>query len=384
MKTKPSIPLVNLQKQYQEMATQIDDAVRDVCRRGDFVLGHAVQLFEESFAEYIGVRHCVGVGSGTDALHLILRALGIGRGDEVILPANTFIATAQAVSYAGATPVLVDCDQRTALIDVTKMEEAITPRTKALLPVHLYGQSADMDTINAVASRHNLSVIEDAAQAHGGSYKGRKCGSLGVAAGFSFYPAKNLGAYGDGGAVTTNDDALAEEIRLLRNWGSTVKYVHRRLGYNSRLDTIQAAVLNVKLPHLDRWNARRNELAEMYRKALSERSENVRLLHVAESTTAHPYHLFVVRLIARDRDRILCELQQDGIGAAVHYPIPIHLQEAYSGMGKPLGSFPVTEQLAREILSLPLCPYLEDSEAEAVLESLQGLMAASHIAAKGA
>lgn len=384
MLTKTSIPLINLQRQYQDLGTQIDDAVRQVCTRGDFILGHAVQVFEESFAQYIGVRNCVGVASGTDALHLILRALGIGRGDEVILPANTFIATAQAVSYSGATPVLVDCDERTALIDVTKMEAAITARTKALLPVHLYGQPADMDTIFAVASRHDLPVIEDAAQAHGGSYKGRKCGSLGIAAGFSFYPGKNLGAYGDGGAVVTNDDALAGEIRLLRNWGSTVKYVHRRLGYNSRLDTMQAAVLNVKLPHLDGWNARRNELAEMYRKALSEMSENVRLLHVAESTTTHPYHLFVVRLIANDRDCILRELQQHGIGAGVHYPIPIHLQEAYSGMGKPVDSFPVTEQLAREILSLPLCPYLEDNEAEAVVESLHELMAPPHIAAKEA
>jgi dTDP-4-amino-4,6-dideoxygalactose transaminase len=384
MITKGSIPLVNLQRQYQDLGTQIDEAVREVCARGDFILGRAVQIFEESFAQYIGVRNCVGVASGTDALHLILRALGIGREDEVILPANTFIATAQAISYAGATPVLVDCDERTALIDVTKMEAAITARTKALLPVHLYGQPADMDTIFSLASRHNLFVIEDAAQAHGGSYKGRKCGSFGIAAGFSFYPGKNLGAYGDGGAVVTNDDALAGEIRLLRNWGSTVKYVHRRLGYNSRLDTIQASVLNVKLPHLNSWNARRNELAEMYRKGLSELSENVRLLHVAESTTMHPYHLFVVRLISHDRDRILYELQQDGIGAGVHYPIPIHLQEAYLGMGRPLGSFPVTEQLAREILSLPLCPYLEDSEAELVVESLHERMAASPIAMEGA
>ena len=299
-------------------------------------------------------------------------------------PLTPLLPPREADSYAGATPVLVDCDERTALIDVAKMEAAITSRTKALLPVHLYGQPADMDRIVAIASRHNLLVIEDAAQAHGGSYKGRKCGSLGIAAGFSFYPGKNLGAYGDGGAVVTDDDALAEEIRLLRNWGSTVKYVHRRLGYNSRLDTMQAAVLNVKLPHLDGWNARRNELAEMYRKALGEMSEHMRLLHVAESTTTHPYHLFVVRLIAHDRDRILRELQQDGIGAGVHYPIPIHLQEAYSGMGMSMGSFPVTEQLASEILSLPLCPYLEDSEAEAVVDALHELMVARDIAAKGA
>jgi len=374
------IPLVNLQRQYQELDARIDSSIREVCARGDFILGQAVTAFEESFAEYIGVRNCVGVASGTDALHLILRALGIGNGDEVILPANTFIATAQAVSYAGATPVLVDCDERTALIDPTKIESAITVRTKALLPVHLYGQPADMERISVIASRHNLFVIEDAAQAHGGAYKGRKCGSLGIASGFSFYPGKNLGAYGDGGAVVTNDDGLAQEIRLLRNWGSTVKYVHRRLGYNSRLDTLQAAVLNVKLPHLDEWNFRRNELAKIYRQVLSGMPENVGLLQVAESTTMHPYHLFVVRLLAHDRDLVLRELQQSGIGAGVHYPIPIHLQEAYAGIGKAVGSFPVTELFSREILSLPLCPYLLDSEAEAVLEVLHDATASVQIA----
>jgi dTDP-4-amino-4,6-dideoxygalactose transaminase len=237
-----------------------------------------------------------------------------------------------------------------------------------------------MERISVIASRHKLFVIEDAAQAHGGAYKGRKCGSFGIAAGFSFYPGKNLGAYGDGGAVVTNDDALAQEIRLLRNWGSTVKYVHRRLGYNSRLDTMQAAVLNVKLPRLDGWNFRRSELAKIYRQELSEMPETVGLLHVAESTTTHPYHLFVVRLLAHDRDRVLSELQQRGVGAGVHYPIPIHLQEAYAGIDKPVGSFPVTEQLAREILSLPLCPYLLDSEAAAVLEALHEATASVQIA----
>lgn len=381
MTTRRSIPLVNLQRQYHDLGTQIDEALRQVCLRGDFILGRAVQVFEEEFARYIGTRHCIGVASGTDALHLILRALGIGRGDEVILPANTFIATAQAVSYAGATPVLVDCDERTALIDVGKMEAAITPRTKALLPVHLYGQPADMDAILAVASRRKRFVIEDAAQAHGGCYKGRKCGSMGIAAGFSFYPGKNLGAYGDGGAVVTNDDALAKEIRLLRNWGSTVKYVHSRLGYNSRLDTMQAAVLNVKLPHLDRWNARRYELAELYRRALSEIYGDLQLLEVAESTSSHPHHLFVVRLREHDRDHILRELQARGIGAGVHYPIPIHLQEAYRGLGKSQGSFPATERLSREILSLPLCPYLQDEEAEVVVDTLREVLAGSSVAA---
>lgn len=380
MINRHSIPLVNLHRQYHELGSDIDNSIREVCERGDFILGQAVTTFEELFADYIGVRNCVGVASGTDALHLILRALGIGNGDEVILPANTFIATAQAVSYAGASPVLVDCDERTALIDATKIESAITARTKALLPVHLYGQPADMERISAIASRHNLFVIEDAAQAHGSRYQGRKCGSFGIAAGFSFYPGKNLGAYGDGGAVVTNDDALAQEIRLLRNWGSTVKYVHRRLGYNSRLDTLQAAVLNVKLPHLDGWNLRRNELAKIYRQALSGMSENVGLLHEAESTTTHSYHLFVVRLLAHDREGVLRELQQCGIGAGVHYPIPIHLQEAYARIDKPNGSFPVTEKLSHEILSLPLCPYLLNNEAEAVLEALRNATASVQMA----
>jgi dTDP-4-amino-4,6-dideoxygalactose transaminase len=241
-----------------------------------------------------------------------------------------------------------------------------------------------MERIAAIASLHHLFVIEDAAQAHGGAYKGRKCGSFGIAAGFSFYPGKNLGAYGDGGAVVTNDDALAQEIRLFRNWGSTVKYVHRRLGFNSRLDTLQAAVLNVKLPHLDGWNFRRNELAKIYRQGLSGMPENVGLLHVAKSTTTHPYHLFVVRLLAHDRDQVLRELQQCGIGAGVHYPIPIHLQEAYSGIGQPGGGLPITEQMAREIISLPLCPYLRDNEAEAVLEALHDVTSSIQTARKEA
>jgi hypothetical protein len=259
-----AIPLVDVRAQHAALAPEIEAALSEVCHRGDFILGRAVDEFEAAFAAYLGVRHVVGVASGTDALHLAMRALGIGPGDEVLVPANTFIATCQAVSYAGATPVLVDCEESTAVLDVALAAGAVTARTRAVIPVHLYGQPADMDGVRALASAHRLSVIEDAAQAHGACWRGRRCGALGTVAAFSFYPAKNLGAYGDGGALATDDAALAEEARLLRNWGSTTKYVHRRLGYNSRLDSLQAAVLGVKLRYLDDWNTERNRLVARY------------------------------------------------------------------------------------------------------------------------
>lgn len=365
-----AIPLVNLARQYDSLSGDLQRAFREVCERGDFVLGRAVAEFEAQFAEYVGARHCVGVASGTDALHLILRALGIGLGDEVILPANTFIATAQAVWCAGATPVLVDCDEATATIDTAAAIRAVTPRTRAFLPVHLYGQPADLDPLLAVARDRGLHVVEDAAQAHGAAYRGRPCGSIGVAAGFSFYPGKNLGAYGDGGAITTNDDALAAEIRLLRNWGSTVKYVHRRMGFNSRLDTVQAAVLNVKLRHLDRWNARRAELVERYRAALGQRGD-IRFIERAPWTTRHAHHLLVIRVAASQRDAVLQALHAAGVGAGIHYPIAIHQQDAFKELKYPaVPSFPVTERLAEEILSLPLCPELRDDEVSFVVDQL--------------
>jgi len=371
-----NIPLVNLQRQYQHLAPEIDAAMKGVCERGDFILGRAVQDFEIAFASYTGARHCIGVASGTDALHLILRALAIGPGDEVILPANTFIATAQAVWCCGATPILVDCDLATATIDPAAVAAAITPRTKAIMPVHLYGQPADMDSLLALGQARGIPVIEDAAQAHGAAYRGRPCGSMGAAAGFSFYPGKNLGAYGDGGAITTNDDGLAGEIRLLRNWGSPVKYVHTRMGFNSRLDTVQAAVLNVKLPHLDAWNARRHELAQRYRAALAG-CTTLGIVAQAAWTSIHAYHLFVVRALAGGRDAILKELQAKGIGAGIHYPIAIHQQEAFKGLGPANASFPNTERLASEIFSLPLCPDLRDDEAQTVIDVLLTTMAGS-------
>lgn len=374
-----NIPLVNLTRQYQRLAPEIDEAMTRVCARGDFILGRAVEELETAFAEYTGARHCIGVASGTDALHLTLRALGVGPGDEVILPANTFIATAQAVWCCGATPVLVDCEERTATIDTSAVALAITDRTKAIMPVHLYGQPADMDPLLALARARRLHVIEDAAQAHGAAYRGRPCGSIGVAAGFSFYPGKNLGAYGDGGAITTNDDGLAQEIRLLRNWGSKVKYVHTRMGFNSRLDTLQAAVLQVKLPHLDAWNDRRNELAARYRAALAG-CASLAIIEQAPWTTKHAYHLFVIRALNGGRDEILRALHAKGIGAGIHYPIAIHQQEAFEPLLEAGASFPVTERLASQILSLPLCPDLRDDEARTVVDAVMTTIESAPVA----
>jgi dTDP-4-amino-4,6-dideoxygalactose transaminase len=369
-----TIPLVNLTRQYDRLALQIDRAIKDVCSRGDFVLGRAVTEFEGAFAAYVGARHAIGVASGTDALHLILRALGIGQGDEVILPANTFIATAQAVWCTGATPVLVDCDERTATIDVAAVRAALTPRTRAIMPVHLFGQPADMDPLAAVAVGRGIHLIEDAAQAHGAEYLGRKCGTLGIAAGFSFYPGKNLGAYGDGGAITTNDDGLAAEIRLLRNWGSPTKYIHTRMGFNSRLDTVQAAVLAVKLPHLDAWNDRRNELALWYRQALAPLADRLLPIERASWTTRHAYHLFVVRALDGQRDRIVAGLQARGVGAGIHYPVAIHQQECFQPLLSGVPRLPTAERLASEIFSLPLCPELLSAEAEAIVETLRSVL----------
>jgi len=370
------IPLVNLARQYERLAPELDRAIHETCVRADFILGQAVATFETAFAAYLGVRHCIGVASGADALHLILRGLGIGAGDEVILPANTFIATAQAVWYAGATPVLVDCDERTATIDVASVSAAVTNRTRAIMPVHLYGQPADVDPLLALASERGLHVVEDAAQAHGAAYRGKKCGTLGVAAGFSFYPGKNLGAYGDGGAVTTNNDGLAAEIRSLRNLGSTVRYVHRRMGFNSRLDTIQGAVLNVKLPHLDAWNDRRTQVADRYRAALAGHSARLRVIDQANWTSRHAHHLFVVRSLDGRRDGIVRELQARGIGAAIHYPIAIHQQEAFQSLLTGPTRFPVAERLASEVFSLPLCPDMTDGEVQTVLDTLHSVLQA--------
>ncbi len=360
------IPFVDLQSQYQALKPEIDDAVLAVMKRGDFVLGGAVAEFERAFADYCGVRHVIGVDSGYSALELIVRAYGIGPGDEVITVANTFIATTLAISNAGATPVLVDIDPETYNIDPTKIEAAITPRTRAIMPVHLYGQPVDMDPILAIARRRGLYVFEDAAQAAGARYKGRMIGGLAYAAGFSFYPGKNLGAYGDGGAVATNSDEIAEKVRLLRNIGQKVKYYHEVKGFNHRLDTMQAAVLKVKLPHLDDWNASRRRAAATY-------SDLLRDLPMVTPLTPpyaeHIFHLYVVRV--HNREALMEHLKSKGIASGLHYPIPIHVQPAYTELGYKAGDFPITEAYAETILSLPMYPELDDDKVAYVVDAIR-------------
>jgi dTDP-4-amino-4,6-dideoxygalactose transaminase len=359
------IPFLDLKAPYAELRKELDEAWHRVMESGWYILGGEGEAFEEEFAAYCGVRHCIGVGNGLDALHLILRAMDIGAGDEVIVPSNTYIATWLAVNCAGATPVPVEPDERTCNIDPSRIEEAITPRTRAILPVHLYGQPADMEAINALAARHGLEVIEDAAQAHGARYRGKRAGSLGRAAGFSFYPGKNLGAIGDGGAVTTDDDAVAERIRLLRNYGSRVKYRNDVKGINSRLDELQAALLRVKLVRLDEWNDRRRRIAQRYLSGL--RGTGLRLPDSPEWVEP-VWHLFVVRHAGRDDlTRLLGEA---GIGTLIHYPIPPHLQEAYRRSGLRAGALPICERMAREVLSLPMGPHLSMGDVDRVVAKL--------------
>jgi len=347
---------------YVELKSELDQAYNRVMTSGWYILGDEVELFEEEFANYCGVNYCVGVANGLEALQLILEGFNIGPGDEVIVPANTYIATWLAVSYAGATPVPVEPDERTYNIDPARIETAITGRTKAIMPVHLYGQPTDMDPILEIAQRHGLWVFEDAAQAHGARYKGRRTGSLGDAAGFSFSPGKNLGAFGDAGAVTTNNDELAETIRALRNYGSHIKYVNRYKGFNSRLDELHAALLRVKLQHLDEWNARRSRVANVYSQALAE--TELILPYVLE--WAEPiWHLYVVR--SPERDAFQKQLADAGIGTLIHYPIPPHLQDAYKDLGYSQGAYPVTERMAQEVLSLPMGPHLNYADVEKII-----------------
>lgn len=361
------IPFLDLQATSVQVADKVSDRWKTIVDQSDFVLGREVDRFEREFAEYCGCSDAVGVASGLDALKLILRAMDIGAGDEVITAANSFIATALAISSVGATPVLVDMDDSDFLIDVQALEDAITPRTKAIIPVHLYGQAADMDPILALARRHGLRVIEDACQAHGALYKGRKCGSLGDAAAFSFYPGKNLGAFGDGGAATTNDAALAERIRTLRNYGSPQRYHHDELGENSRLDTVQAAVLSVKLQRLEGWNSARRRIAARYADGLKE-VDGLRL-PATNAYAQHVHHLFVVRTARRDE--LMAHLQGRGVGCIIHYPIPIHLQKAYASGGWKQGDFLVAESAANEILSLPIFPTMTDEQVDFVVEAIK-------------
>jgi len=361
------IPLVDLKAQYATIKKEIDAAITRVLESCSFVGGNELERFEERFAAFCEAKHSIGVGNGTDALFLALRALGIGPGDEVIVPAFTFIATAEAVSATGARPVFADVDEETATLDPEALKAAITARTAAIIPVHLYGRAAAMEPILEIAQQHGLAVIEDAAQAHGARYQGRRVGSFGVAACFSFYPGKNLGCYGDGGAVVTNDEALARKVRMLRDHGRVQKYVHEMEGYNSRLDNIQAAVLNVKLDHLEEWNRKREKIAGKYRDLLTDLPE-VELLAPAQPFE-HVYHLFVIRI--KSRDDLKQKMVEKGVGVGIHYPLPLHLQPAYRKQGYGEGDFPISERLAREVLSLPIYPELTDDQQRHVVEVLE-------------
>lgn len=361
-----SVAFLDLKALHAALHGELGEAFGRVLASGWFVLGPELEAFEAEFASYCGVRHCIGVGNGLDALHLILKACGIGPGDEVIVPANTFIATWLAVSHCGARPVPVEPLPDTYNIDPQRIETAITPHTRAIMPVHLYGQPADMDPILAIAGKYGLKVIEDAAQAHGARYKGRRTGGLGHAAGFSFYPGKNLGALGDGGAITTNDDELAKRIRCLRNYGSEMKYRHELPGFNSRLDELQAAFLRVKLRHLDDWNARRREIASAYLVGLSGTGLDLPRVPSWADTV---WHLFVVR--SRARQTLQASLATLGIQTLIHYPAPPHLQAAYRHLGLGEGSLPIAETMSREILSLPMDPFLTDADREKVIAAIK-------------
>jgi dTDP-4-amino-4,6-dideoxygalactose transaminase len=360
------IPLVDLKAQYASIKPDIDAAVQRVLDETDFIGGSAVTEFEKSFAAYCGTRSAVGLANGTDALQLSLLALGVGRNDEVITAVNTFIATSEAISATGARPVFIDNDPQTYTIDVKKIEEKITPRTKAIIPIHLYGQPAAMDAINEIAARHNLVVIEDAAQAHGASFKGKTVGTLGRLACFSFYPGKNLGAYGDAGAIATNDEALANKVRMLANHGRLKKYEHEIEGYNSRLDTLQAAVLSVKLRHVRSWTEERQQNASTYSQLLARAADIV--TPVVHPDATHVFHLYVVRV--QHREQVQQALKEAGIATGIHYPIPLHLQPAYKYLGLPMGSYPVAERFASEILSLPMYPELTADQIAFICDTL--------------
>lgn len=360
------IPFLDLKAPHVELREEIDAAIARVVDSGWYILGPEVDAFEAEYAAYCQAGHCVGLANGLDALHLALRAMDVGPGDEVIVPSNTYIATWLAVSQCGATPVPVEPDPRTYNIDPALVEAAITPRTKVILPVHLYGQPADMDPILAIARKHGLRVLEDGAQAHGARYKGRRIGAHGDVVAWSFYPGKNLGALGDGGAITTDDAELADRIRVLRNYGSRVKYVNEVQGYNSRLDPLQAAVLRVKLAHLDAWNARRASVAAAYLQGLE--GHGLVLPHVPE--WAEPaWHLFVVR--HPQRDDFQQRLTEAGVGTLIHYPIPPHRQTAYAEAGFAAGAFPIASGMADEVLSLPMGPHLAMEDVARVVDAIR-------------
>lgn len=366
------IPFLDMKAPYEELRTVIDQAIGRVLTSGWYILGDEVNAFEAEYAEYCGTSHCIGVANGLDALHLALLAMDVGPGDEVIVPSNTYIATWLAVSQCGATPVPVEPDEATYNLDPARLRAAITSRTKVILPVHLYGQAADMDPILAVAREHGLRVLEDGAQAHGARYKGKRLGGHGDAVAWSFYPGKNLGAMGDGGAVTTNDAAIADRIRVLRNYGSRVKYVNEVQGHNSRLDPIQAAVLRAKLPVLDEWNARRSRIAQRYRKAL----EGTSMILPETPSWADPvWHVFVIR--HPRRDALQRYMRDNGVDTLIHYPIPPHRQQAYAGTSWPDDAWPLATRLAEEVLSLPIGPHLRPDELDTIVSA--AVEASAHV-----
>lgn len=356
----------DLQREYAELQPELDAAVQRVLRSGWFILGQELAGFEPAFAAYLDVQRCAGCASGTEAIALALMAADVGPGDEVITVAHTAVPTISAISMVGAQPVFVDIRPDTCLMDVSVVEAAVTPRTRAILPVHLYGQCVDMDPLLALANRHVIPVIEDCAQAHGATYRGRKAGSMGLMAAFSFYPSKNLGCYGDGGAVVTTDPAPGEKLKMLRNYGQRQRYHHEIIGINSRLDEMQAAILSVKLPHLAAWNRRRRQIAGLYTAGLARLPVQA---PIEAPGCEHVYHLYVIQ--APERDRLQAFLAERGIQTLIHYPVPAHLQPAYAHLGYTVGSLPVTERVADAILSLPMYPQLSDAEASGVVDAIR-------------
>lgn len=351
------VPFVDLKMQYRSIAKEVDQAIKRACRKCDFILGEEVFLFEEEFAHYCNTKFAVGVDSGTSALELSLRVCGIGKGDEVITVPNSFIATASAITFTGAKPVFVDIDSKTYNMDFSKVKAAISKKTKAIIPVHLYGHPVNMDPIINIARKRGIVVIEDASQAHGALYKGKPVGSFGNVGCFSFYPSKNLGAYGDGGILVTNNRDFCERAKMLRNYGQKEKYHHLFMAYNRRLDTLQAAILRIKLRKLNQWNEMRRKNAQMYNQLLP-RSHVIQPYQ--DKDVLHVYHLYVISV--KNRDKLRDFLQKQGISTNIHYPIPIHLQKAYKSLGLSEGNFPITEKFCKEILSLPMFPELRKSQ----------------------
>lgn len=368
-----NVPFIDFGPQYEAIKDRIDVGLKSVFEKGNFILGEEEKTFEADFARYCGCKYAVGVNSGTDALYLAMGTLDIGVGDEVIIPTFTFIATALCISYTGATPVFVDIEEETYNIDPAKLEAVITQKTKAIIPVHLYGQVANMDEIKAIAAKHGIAVVEDACQAHGATYKGAKAGGIGDIGCFSFYPTKSLGAFGDGGIVVTNGRDVHEKIMMLRDYGRKGRYEHKVKGFNSRLDTVQAVILAAKLEHLDAWNKMRNEQAAYYCEQLKGIS-GVTVPTIKEDRT-HVFQTFAVRV--PDRGRALEGMKAKGVGVLIHYPIPIHLQEAYAELGGKKGDFPVSEQVADEILSLPMFPHISKEQIDYVCASLREVCAES-------